>query len=219
MKHHCTIAALACLALAGPALALPSNVDSVSKFSWSENCGWMNWRDADSAAQGVRILPAHLQGWVWAENIGWINTGNGNAPYANTNNTNFGINVSPAGELSGFAWSENAGWINFSGGALAVPANPAMVDWTAERLRGLAWSESIGWINLDDATHFVQFTPACPGDVDGDGMVGLSDIAVLINNWTLTVPPAPLNADQDADGSVGIGDLAVVIQNWALICP
>ncbi|HVZ94543.1 MAG TPA: hypothetical protein VG797_08535 [Phycisphaerales bacterium] len=61
-------------------------------------------------------------------------------------------------------------------------------------------------------------TPACPGDVDGNQAVGLSDIAVLIQHWTLAVPPAPAAADLDGNGSIGLGDVAVAILHWAEVC-
>lgn len=61
--------------------------------------------------------------------------------------------------------------------------------------------------------------PACPGDADGSGDVGLGDIALLITNWALTVPPAPAAADLDGSGDIGLGDLAVVITNWGATCP
>lgn len=57
----------------------------------------------------------------------------------------------------------------------------------------------------------------CPGDADGDGMVGLSDIAAIINNWAQDgAPRRP--GDLDEDGLVGIGDLAQVIENWEAAC-
>lgn len=61
--------------------------------------------------------------------------------------------------------------------------------------------------------------PACPGDADGDNAVGLSDIALLITNWTLTVPPAPASADLDNSGHIGLGDVAIVVNNWSTTCP
>jgi hypothetical protein len=61
--------------------------------------------------------------------------------------------------------------------------------------------------------------PACPGDADGDNMVGLSDIAVLISFWSSIVPPAPATLDLDGDGSIGLGDIAAVIGNWGASCP
>lgn len=60
-------------------------------------------------------------------------------------------------------------------------------------------------------------TPACPGDVDGNGMVGIEDIAGVINDWGMVVPPGT-GADLDGDGSIGIGDLAVINLNWGNIC-
>lgn len=64
----------------------------------------------------------------------------------------------------------------------------------------------------------VSQPPACPGDADGDGMVGLSDIAAISNAWgQLTTPGLP--PDLDGNGAVGLGDIAAVIQNWATTCP
>lgn len=57
------------------------------------------------------------------------------------------------------------------------------------------------------------------GDIDNDGLVGLSDIAILILNWASPTPPAPVNADLDRSGSIGLGDVAQVILNWAADCP
>ncbi|HVZ93265.1 MAG TPA: hypothetical protein VG797_02030, partial [Phycisphaerales bacterium] len=60
--------------------------------------------------------------------------------------------------------------------------------------------------------------PACPGDIDGNNAVGLSDIAILIQNWSLSVPPAPAGADLDGNHSIGLGDVAVVVQHWGEVC-
>lgn len=57
-----------------------------------------------------------------------------------------------------------------------------------------------------------------PGDADGDGAVGLSDIAVLVGHWGQSVPPAPASADLDGDGAIGLGDIAVVVSNWGEVC-
>lgn len=60
--------------------------------------------------------------------------------------------------------------------------------------------------------------PACPGDANGDGMVGLPDIAAVINDWGLMVPPGT-GANLDGSGNLGLSDLAEVIQNWGTVCP
>ncbi|HVZ93792.1 MAG TPA: hypothetical protein VG797_04715 [Phycisphaerales bacterium] len=61
-------------------------------------------------------------------------------------------------------------------------------------------------------------TPACPGDADGDGAVGLSDIAIVVQHWGDHVAPGS-GADQDGSGTVGLGDAAVVIGAWGVKCP
>ncbi len=146
------------VALALPLLCLGvSSIDSINKYSWAENIGWLNWRDANATNQGVEHHGTWLSGYVWGENVGWINVGNG-GPYTNTNNTNFGVNVLSSNELTGYAWGENIGWVNFFTPSAAP--NNARWDPAAGRFRGYAWGENIGWINLDDASKFVQVTGA-----------------------------------------------------------
>jgi hypothetical protein len=143
-------------AIAG--LLTSSNIDPAHKFSWGENVGWLNWRDANGGAQGVVVRPNFLSGNVWAENAGWINLGGGMGPYLNTNGSNFGVNIVANGDLSGFGWGENIGWVNFDTSDNAP--NQARFDPTEGRFRGYAWGENVGWINLDDSTHYVAV--ACP---------------------------------------------------------
>lgn len=49
-----------------------------------------------------------------------------------------------------------------------------------------------------------------PGDVDGDGTVGPSDLFLLLGNWGATNSPV----DADGDGAVGPSDLFVLLGNW-----
>ena len=89
------------IAATQPALA-QSNISPTDKRAWSENCGWMNWRDAGSpaGAQGAQLHSTFLSGFVWCENIGWINLGDGapanGAAYANNTGADFGVNINPA---------------------------------------------------------------------------------------------------------------------------
>ena len=53
--------------------------------------------------------------------------------------------------------------------------------------------------------------PACPADLDGDGIVGAPDLAVMLATWG----PAPGHpADLDDDGAVGPADLAGLLAAW-----
>ncbi len=205
-------------AIAASASAQPfSNVRDDHKFAWGENIGFLNWRDAGSDVEGVRIRFTYggfMDGYIWGENVGWIKTGNGNpGPYANTNNTNYGVNINlTTGNLSGFAWGENIGWINFSGGALATPANPARVDFVTRRLRGYAWGENVGWINLDNATVFVAMF--CLTDINQDGISNSTDVGEFINLWFQDQVKGSLQADFDGNGIVNSTDVGEFINAW-----
>lgn len=212
------LVATGCIALAAAALG-QSNVDPAHKFAWQENCGWLDWRDADGSVQGVRVDALILSGFIWAENIGWIDVGDG-APaadcagipcYGNSDGTDFGINVDPDGTLRGLAWGENVGWINFDTlAALGPHQQQARLELCDNTLAGYAWGENLGWINLDDATHFVALGPGCAaGDLACDGEIGLSDYSAF--EAVLMGPDVPVDCpafDSDADGDVDLRDFA-----------
>lgn len=83
---------------------------------------------------------------------------------------------------------------------------------------GIAASAYAGTINTSTFDAVRVAPPACPGDADGDQMVGLPDVAAIINLWGQTVPLGT-SADLDGDGTVGLGDLAAVINAWNTSCP
>jgi plastocyanin len=53
-----------------------------------------------------------------------------------------------------------------------------------------------------------------PGDINGDGIVDISDAALIGVNWQKTVPPAPVLADFNGDGIIDISDAAIVGIHW-----
>ncbi len=63
------------------------------------------------------------------------------------------------------------------------------------------------------AVRYMNGLISCPGDTDGDGSIGASDIAVLIGNWGETSDPT-LAADIDGDGDVDAADLAQMLGSW-----
>ena len=51
----------------------------------------------------------------------------------------------------------------------------------------------------------------CPLDLDGDGVVGVSDLLIVLADWG----PCPLcTGDLDADGAVDVNDLLLIIGSW-----
>ncbi len=207
-QHTRTRTGLAALiaagALAAPAAAQLSNVAPLTSYSWSENVGWMDWRDAGSplASQGVFLGSQFLSGYIWSENVGWISVGGGQPSnglaYSNATGVDFGVNILADGTLSGLAWGENIGWINFGAGALATPASPARFDDVERRLRGHAWGENIGWINLDDAAHYVGFL--CPSDYDQNTFVNGVDFDSFVAAFEAGDQSADFNHDTFVNG-------------------
>ena len=55
--------------------------------------------------------------------------------------------------------------------------------------------------------------PGLPGDLDGDGYVGSSDLDIIRAAWGSTVTPGD-PADPSGDGTVGSADLDIVRGNW-----
>ena len=55
---------------------------------------------------------------------------------------------------------------------------------------------------------------ALPGDLDGNGFVGINDLNIVLANWNQNVPPGDPLADPSGDGFVGIDDLNEVLGNW-----
>ena len=53
-----------------------------------------------------------------------------------------------------------------------------------------------------------------PGDLDGDGHVGASDLLILLANWGPCPPKGDCPADLNGDGSVGAADLLILLANW-----
>jgi len=54
-----------------------------------------------------------------------------------------------------------------------------------------------------------------PGDLDGDGFVGLDDLDIILNNWNQQVAARdPDKGDPNGDGFVGLDDLDIVLNNW-----
>ena len=147
-------------------VAHAANIDSTNKYAWGTNVGWISFNPAHGG--GVTVYSDHLEGYAWAENVGWIRLGTyeagGTHTYANTDQTNYGVNNDGQGNLSGYAWGTNVGWIHFNPTHGGVTINPTNGDFN-----GYAWGENIGWI------HFQNSSPAYKVTTDWLGIDGSID--------------------------------------------
>jgi PEP-CTERM motif-containing protein len=57
-------------------------------------------------------------------------------------------------------------------------------------------------------------SPSFPGDLDGDGFVGILDLNIVLAAWNQSVPSGNPLADPSGDGFVGIEDLNTVLGDW-----
>lgn len=71
-----------------------------------------------------------------------------------------------------------------------------------------------GW-----ATWISDFSViACEGDLDADGAVGLSDLAILLSNYGVTSGAAYEDGDLTGDGAVALDDLAALLAVYGAPC-
>lgn len=68
------------------------------------------------------------------------------------------------------------------------------------------WEAAVAWL--------LPQPPAIPGDLDGDGSVGVSDLLILLASWGPCPDCNVCPADLDGDCTVGVSDLLILLANW-----
>lgn len=69
----------------------------------------------------------------------------------------------------------------------------------------------------DVAFSLISGSP-CPGDLDGDGSVGLSDLATLLSNFGTSGGATAEQGDLDGDEDVDLADLAMLLASFGTSC-
>ena len=69
-------------------------------------------------------------------------------------------------------------------------------------------------VDMDMGT--IELQPGIPGDLDGDGVVGILDFLALLAAWGPCPDPCPPSCPGDLDGDcvVGIVDFLTLLTNW-----
>lgn len=63
-------------------------------------------------------------------------------------------------------------------------------------------------------TVTIEPEPQQPGDLNGDGVVDVSDLLILLGAWGACSPGKPCPADLNGSGSVDVSDLLILLGNW-----
>jgi hypothetical protein len=78
---------------------------------------------------------------------------------------------------------------------------------------GFFFSSADYQMRLDNITIETTGGETIPGDVDGDGVVDISDLLLLLGAWGECTGECP--ADFDGNGAVDTDDLLVLLANWS----
>lgn len=69
---------------------------------------------------------------------------------------------------------------------------------------------------IDMGAFEFQASGGCPADLDGDGVVSINDLALLLSNYGN--PGGPAQGDLDGDGVIGLADLTTLLSAFGAPC-
>lgn len=90
------------------------------------------------------------------------------------------------------------------------------IQYTVGGVTNPAWCHSID-LGRSGQLFLVLTVPGCDGDVDGDDIVGQSDLVEVLSRFGIPCP-GECPADIDRDDVVGFSDLQIVLSYWGP-CP
>ena len=100
-----------------------------------------------------------------------------------------------------------------SGWRRTTLGTPDMTNISSIEIHADTWD--YGFTMWVDNLHFDLPSPALPGDLNGDGLVGSADLDIVRGNWGAFVAAGDLLAgDPSGDGLVGSADLDIVRGGW-----
>ena len=98
------------------------------------------------------------------------------------------------------------------GGLWAIGGLLTTIDLKTEDIEQLFSATNNGILN--DTFILVITANPIPGDLDGDGVVGTSDLLILLTLWGKCINCKDCLADLDDDCNIGTSDLLILLNNW-----
>ncbi len=85
----------------------------------------------------------------------------------------------------------------------------------------IIWATGNGDATFVERARSVEYILSSPGDINGDGVVDLADLSILLASYNLCEGDAGyiVAADLDGDGCVGLSDLSILLANYGATCP
>ena len=124
----------------------------------------------------------------------------------------------PNNAASGWAWVTGEAWSYTNW----MPGEPNFADENYLHYRATGPPRDKKWNNAYDAVtntgrgyvvEYVSDPAALPGDLNGDGFVGHTDLGIVLDWWGQDVTPYA-QPDPTGDGFVGQFDLDTVLDHW-----
>ncbi len=118
------------------------------------------------------------------------------------------LTIGPSGDGTTGGWT----YYSFRVADIVEPTAAMYARFVASDVGNLSIVEAA----VDDFTAtLVTCAESLPGDVDGDGIVGIIDFLLVLGAWGPCPRPCPpCAADFDGDCVVGIGDFLIVLGSW-----
>jgi hypothetical protein len=69
-------------------------------------------------------------------------------------------------------------------------------------------------VGLPYDTYVAKFSSGSPADINGDGVVDISDLLLVLAEWGPCPPEGECRGDVNGDGTVDLADLLEILANW-----
>lgn len=226
-----TASALFALLLGAPAFAASADFDFTISYSGQYISGRLVGLNLDASGNGNEVDPTSVLIYHAPASVGLSATQSnpyvlvpstfGRAPYnsgtaytATTPGvygfhvTNFTITPSQQNLLLQEAGGDVTLLFNYGGGLCGECGTPTY---------GIMAEEDALWPSINTGVSFTYVAPPpCPGDLNGDRSVDLSDLALELSAYGCTTGNCP--GDLNADGRTDLSDLAVLLSDYGSTC-